>query len=690
MRKFIRNLLVGVTTSFWPTEKASAEFSILDFPEFLSSEGTQAKPVDTTVDTNSLDKILNNEYKSSTPLAGTEQIKELLELIEEAESNGWAFAESEKTTNVLDKVQLDVADQQVLRPDLNLSPVETNKTLATAVSPQEPVIAPTNTPTFVQNTQTNVIDSVLATTNDTASVSKTIDSVPTNTVLSVKENDSTNLLQTASVKESVLTPTQTVVETFSPSCVQIQPDLENLLTALESQTPVQEKKEAPAPKKTEEPTKDKNWFLNVLSGVLGGVLVGAFWFTDKLRSKKNKISQVSKVSENTINSEKAETVVSEETKLPSQTPIRSQKMVRKRKKPQVEKINMEDDPKAHQKGVKMLANIKLRRSAINRRMKALRTEIARYHQSEPRFLEITNEMAALQEERNQLTREHRLARTLVKGKEGERIQQERRLIAKEIRLIKKSNDTDIERIKEVINKRALLSAQDKALVKAAENEAKERLSTADWWHGKRLYQEAIAKEKELNERVRCLKKETGLKKSEILELEDDIREGLQKVRRQKSLATRQMKGAQCTNQKRSLAKQIIEAHVAQDLNAENQLKEKLQEVKIQEKEYVKWSKAFDYAEGRRTVVPSSVQHHAERRDLANSWKGYRMLRDLNQGQVSAVKTQQITAKAYQAQALSLIGKKYDASFNYEAERASCLKPSTLASIYLSHKRKGLA
>jgi len=690
MKRFIRNLLVGVVTSFWPTEKASAESSILDFPEFFPAEKTHAKPVSTTVDTNSLDKILNGEYEPSYPLAGAEQVSELLALIEESESNGWKFAESEKSTNVLDKVQSDKPNQQALQSDLNLSSVETNETLTATVSPQETVIAPTNTPTFVQNTQTNAVDSVPAVTNEVLSVSETkdkVDSVLTNAVLCA-ENDSTNLMQTVSAEENVLTPTQAVVETSSPSSGHIQPDLEDLLTTLESQTPAQEKQITPVPEKTKGPTKNKDWFPNILSGVLGGILVGALWFADKLKSKKSKILQAS---ENDINSEKTKTVpVDEKTKLPSQKPTHSQKPVKKRKKPQVVQINIEDEPKAHQKGIKMLANIKLRRSAINRRMKALRTEIVRYHQSEPRFLEIANEMAALQEQRNQLTREHRLARTLVKGKEGERIRQERRLVAKEIRLMKKSNDTDIEQIKAVINKRALLSAQDKALVKAAENEAKERLATADWWHGKRLYQEAIIKEKELNERVRCLKKETGLKKSEILELEDDIREGLQKIRRQKSLATRQMKGTRFTNQKRALAKQIIEAHAAQDLNAENQLKEKLQEVKIKEKEYVKWAKAYDYAEGRRMVVPPSVQHHAERRDLANVWKGYRMLRDLEQGYVTAVNSQQITEKDYQEQARALIGKNYNSSFNYETERSSCLKPATLASIYLSHKRKGLA
>ena len=662
MKKIIRNLLMGVTTSFWPVEKASAELSVLDFPEFFSAEKSQSESIVGNPHTNDLDKILNADCGSVQTLAGVDQVNELLRLIDEAQANDEYFSESDTNR----------ASETVCSSSIFDRPL-TNETI------------------IVRQPMTNELNSVQK-TNEVLSVSEPIStdiSETTNTVAETNTmpvsapviQENTNTLK--AVEQSV---TQTV-ETESPSDTNpvVQPDLAELLSVLEEKKPVSTK-----PNTT--PIKERGWFSHIFSAFMIGALISAVWLANKFdnHARKKRLQKIKEADNMTAQIvgevKKAVPVVSsEKTDLPQEKPIQPvKKTVRKPRKIKQESIfvNLSED-EAHQKGVRMLANIKARRLVINRKMKALRTEITRYHQSDPRFLEISNEMATLQEERNQLTREHRQARILVKGVAGERIKEERRLVAKEIRLAKKSNDR--ERFSDALSRRLALNNQEKELVKAAETKAKKRMTTADWWHGKRLYQEALAQEKQLNDRIRHLKKETGLKKAEILQLEDEIRENFTKVRKQKSLAVRKMKGRQFSAQKRLLARQIIASHRLADSYAENQLKEELKALKTKEKEYVTWAKDFDYAKGRRSIVPPSVQLHAERRDRANAWKGYRMLRDLNQGLVNA----DISRETYQAHAYALIGKGYDASFNYEAERVATLKPTTLASIYLSRRKRGL-
>ena len=656
MRKIIRNLLVGFI-SFLPTEKARANSSTNAY-----NYGTEAKIL--------LEKLERGE--SEKPSVGLyKDIEEALRLADEMMLEEQKNASSTNVSPEKITTSSNGTDNILTNSVVVTSAVSTNKMPEKLEIPAL-VLTPTNAVPVAEETYSSNTGSAI---------------VETNTAMTVMREPTVQ--ETTNITEEVVQPQIQTTETAKRQTVlgtgnTVQADLAELLSATE------EKKTVP-PENKKIPIKERTWFPWALSVFVSTLLMGGVWLGDKyerymIKKKRSLHSSRPEMASSHVNNEVKKEVdppVEKKVELPSQEPIK--KRTRKIIKEVPVLTNLENDAEAHQKGVRMLANIKTRRMVINRKMKALRTEMEKYHQSESRFLDIVEEMEALREERNQLTRQHRQARILVKGKEGERIKEERRLLAKELRLMKKSNDNDLARIIEVVNKKAVLAAQEKELVKSAEAEAKERMTTADWWHGKRLYQEAVLQEKQLNERIRQLKKETDLKKSEILQLDDEIREGLKIIRMQKSLAVRKMKGHQFANQKRLLSKQIIEANESQDLNKQTQLKEELESLKTKEKEYIQWTKNFDYIEGRRSVVPASVQMRAERRDKANLWKGYRMLRDLDQGLIE----NGTCREAIKKKARTLIGKQYSDSFNYEIERASALKPATLASIYLNYRKQKL-
>jgi len=266
MKKFIRNLLMGVTTSFWPMEKASAEFSILDFPEFFPAPTAQAEPISTTVDTNKLNKILNDDFETVPCQASLDQVNDLLNLIDEAEANGWPSPESE--TNQI--------PQAVSTPLVEKEP-STNETVVAQVPA-------TNEVCFTQTT--NEVLSVSESTTSTNILDVADTASETNALPFAQEPVIPENTNTVEAVEHPLTQTVETVQTKSDTNRATQPDLAELLSALEEKKLVSTK-----PKTTS--IKKKSWFSYIFSALMIGSLIGAVWLADKFdkRARKKRLQK---------------------------------------------------------------------------------------------------------------------------------------------------------------------------------------------------------------------------------------------------------------------------------------------------------------------------------------------------------------------------------------------------------------
>ena len=688
MKRIIRNLLVGIIP-FFPSDKVNAEQTDEVMPEVQEEVLRQITdaPSSNEYDKVALEKILKGEIDHKGPLAGTQQVQDLLDLIAE---------EEQRMTN--EEVKADFEIKESILDHSSKTP-STNTLFSTTVkdhlSPEIEKEIPTNSVVSVEIPLTNKTEQVSQAVSSSAQALKLeLPDVKTNALVSSTEVPLTSGTEQTTQEVSSIETNVPVSYSSKP----IQKDLEDLLNTLDKEEEIGSRK-----KETKDlPISERPWFPYAFSVCVSFFLVGGLWLANKVerysRRKKNmqwakKIQSLADQSEdiknaqNPVQLQKEEKVVAQSTVSVPETEKKKRKTTSKKIVSTVSEFT-EEDPRGYQRGVRMLANIKIRRAALNRQKKALLLEKETAYLSESRRLEIEEELEKITDERNQLTQMKRQASMLVKGKQGKLIKDERRLCAKEMRLAKKSPDAQ-ERIAKIQAKREEIKAREKELIKSAEAEAKERMETANWWHGKRLYLEAKEKEEALNQKIKKLKKETGLKKREILEIEDELRTALKQVQREKKIAIQQMKGRKFTTERRLLRKQIAEARSTGNTQQENQIIEKLNATKEKEKEYIEWSKNFDYVEGKRVVIPYKVAEHAIRRDRANQWKGYRMLRDLREGLVESVSSNQITAQEYEIKALALIGKLFDPSFNYEEKRATALKPTTLGHIYLSKKERGL-
>ena len=697
MKKIIKNLLVGVIP-FLPSDKVSADQTDEVMPEVQEEVLRQITdaPSSNEYDKAALEKILRGEIDHKGPLAGTQQVQDLLDLIAEEEER--------QKTNAVGKADSKIKSS----PSAVSSEIPSTNTLfkTTVEETLSPVIEkelPTNSTVSVQVPSTNetpqVTQEVSSVQEEKSEFPQTETNIPP-VVTQVPFTNETQLVTQEVISVQVTKPESTVEINSSArqnnyTSKPVQKDLKDLLETLEKDEQVVTQK-----KKTEKlPVTERSWFPYALSVCATFFLMGGLWLANKVerysRRKKNmqwaKRIQAEidrredvKINQEPVRPQKEEVIVPQPTFSVPKTEKKKEKTTSKK----TALTPIEEDPKGYQKGVRMLANIKMRRAALNRQKKALLLEKETAYLPESRRLEIEEELERITDERNQLTQMKRQASMLVKGKQGELIKEERRLCAKEMRLAKKSPNNQ-ERIAKIQAKREEIKAKEKELIKLAESEAKERVETANWWHGKRLYLEAKEREEALNQKIQKLKKETGLKKCEILEIDDELRTALKQVQREKKTAIQQMKGRKFITERRLLKKQIVEARSTGNTQQESQIIEKLNAIKEKEKEYIEWSKNFDYAEGKRGVISYKVVEHAMRRDQANQWKGYRMLRDLRDGTVESVKTNQITAQEYEIKALALIGKFFDASFDYEKKRATALKPTTLGHIYLSKRRRGL-
>ncbi len=667
MKKIVRNLLMGVATSFWPVEKASAEFSILDFPEFLPTEEKRKSPAANTENLDDPDKIVPADSPTKNSLVGTDQVNECLDLLENFEVTEEQVLDSNVVTNA--EVMTDFAVS------------ETNQVQEVAFSPLADQ----------QNTANEMPEDQISMTNETNSEQIT------NEVLSVSEPMQTKFPETQdinspiepvsisnSVPESVEEGTTIQSEKDDAEEKSTEPVVfettenkkETEIILVEKSQSVSGKTQSAVPVKQEKiPSTGNKWFLFLSAFGLGGLLATVFSLGNKIDSwlsKKRKQEKKSSDVSTQTPEHPQEVVVQKPLENTLSNAPGKQDAMPKNILP-VE--NISDDSKAYQKGIRMLANVQVQRKKINARLRVLKKEMEKYQQSTAEWKNIVNEITALSNERSKLAIKARQARTLIKGKQGQLLQNERRLLAKELRLIKKTDANNFERIKTVFEKRAKLKEAEIQLLKHAKIEIKERQEAADRWHGIRLFREVKVQEKELQDKIKLLKKETGLKKKEILEADDGLNAQDKAIKVKKSLARKKSKGACFAITKRHLAKEIIIAHNNSDVETENFLKEKLASIKQREKDYIKQAETFDYLGQRKIVLSPAViermkvrqAKEAERRKaialhkkrvrMAQLLRGQRMLRDLSAGQVESVSLNQRSAADYKKEALSLIGKK---------------------------------
>ena len=662
MKKFIRNLLIGFVP-FLPVEKVQATDSV----------GTM----------DSAEQVNINNNKKVLP--SVKDVQELLDLLEKSEPS-----------------------QPVL------------PTNAAAKIDSNPL---TNTTHFVQTVSTNKSSEVqelldLLEKSDSSQPAPATNTVPDTVAESVQES-LTNI--TASVQNTTPLPhTEKIVEKETHLATNDQNGVKKDLWG--------KQRSIPSPK--ENPLDRIPAPLKISFVVIMGV-IGACFISRKLDrfSKKRWENYVRAFSNDDLDQEKlkAEDLVSQMVRnLPPvqprtekravKSPSIQQKVSPKRKKVVIPvAVDGKSDEEKYQLGIRQLSNIKMRRMAINRQMKALRQEMVKYHQSSPRWAAIANQMSELAQERRELAMMARQARILVKGKQGKLIQDERRLLSKQMRLAKKTNDT--ERINKIMQKRLDIKIQEKQILSEAMKKVKERQEEASRWHGLRLFREAHAEEKFLKERLKQLKKETGLKQKEILELEEDLNNQYKQIKAKKNLARKKSKGSLYTAKKARLSKAIILAHQNNDAEAEDALKQELQALKRVEKEHMKQTENTDYLAKRRKKIQeihpivdehiksreaeeekrkvqeqerqAAEQHQKDRDERALFLHGQRMLRDLSNGLSETVNLNQMTPQDYKKWAYGKIGKNGVNGFNYEAERASFLKANVLGRIYLHKKQQGL-
>ncbi len=703
MKRFIRNLLVG-SVSFLPLEKVLSDSSV---------EGRNFSEEADAL----FEQIERGEYETSS--AGTEAIEELLRIIQDEEANVATLWMNDSTSNNIPEGEVcsEVSTNLVSSEDKGTEVLsDVSKTDTQDYAKEEPVILESaseaqkdssNIETlpsegFSDGQEDSIAVEPVSEVKEEAPVSNekaaqdyakeepvipesvseaqedssNVETLPneglsdaqmlpsgTNEQFSSEEDNSIPLDLTTELN-ILLTNQQTKIQSSKQFNAVIQKDLSNLE---QDETLISKNDNLSLKESHETPIEKKTWFPLAMSSLFGVFLIGTIWLAGKFETlSKKKESSLQRPGMGAPEGTVTESI--ENTPIKDKHPMISGQNISNKNENKTDSEQIKIDGDSHQKGVKMLANIKLRRADINRQMKALRMEKMKLHQSDPRFLEIVKEMDVLQDVRNQLTREHRIARTLIKGKEGKRIQDERYLLAKEMRLAKKTNDA--ERIDKIMRKRLAIKQQEKQILSEALKEVKERQEKASRWQGIRLFQEVHSEEKALKERIKQLKKETGLKQKEILELEESLNNQHKKIKAKKSLARKKVKRSSFTAKRRILSQQIIMAHNNNDVETENRLKGELQNLKQAEKTYIKEAENIDYIKAKHTDVPvikKRTEEAAKRkrtacrniRDvrMAQFLRGLRMLHDLSAGQVESVNLNQRSAADYKKEALSLIGKR---------------------------------
>lgn len=742
MKKIIRNLLMGFV-SFFPIEKAVADQNQSEMVNEASN--TVVKALDTVEqdkilfdhlkkkDTvskeleNLWDKVKDEEFFPISHAVAIDQVNETLDLLEKMEEEPLPKQSEEIVlTNLFDNVQNDYdgldlpeAAEPLLEDEVTQSELtnqsEVVQTIASHTNEISVAEASISPEILVTSSETNVapVSVVLGgITNEVISVQEPEESLDVKAISGVNSTDTvTNeFVSIQEPKESTETndvPTDIVINT-KPSLISEDHRTKTPLNFTEN---ISEKHEIPA---TDNMGKFFDWLLIGLSAAgISGILGKLVYTYSKFQRRNKKIRMTADYEElaysPSFSQGKAKEKPIEQKKEPiAPIPPRKKIVSPSKQKDKIETPIIELDENSHQKGVKMLANIKLRRADINRQMKVLRQEIVKFHQSTPEWVDIANQMSELTQERKKLALEARQARILIKGKQGELIKEERRLLAKEMRLAKKTNDT--ERIDKIMRKRLAIKQQEKQILSEALKEVKKRQEEASKWQGIRLFQEVHSEEKALKERIKQLKKETGLKQKEILELEENLNDQHKQIKAKKSLARKKVKGSFFTAKRRILSRQIIMAHNNNNVEGENLLKQELQDLKQTEKEHIKQVENSDYLAERRKKIKeihpivdkhvkvreaeeqkrqAQKQHQAERDDRALFLRGQRMLRDLREGLSEAVNLNQMTPQDYKKWAYGKIGKNWIDGFDYEKDRASFLKPNVLAHIYLVKKERGL-
>lgn len=568
MKKIIKNLLVGFIP-FLPFEKVSSETitvektnGTLNMPSAVMSDEEKA----------GLKKILRTDFvelKKSTTRQEIEDLMRSLDDLEREEKQGTPSVEVVST-----KGAEKITPLNLVMPAPIMESTSTN-ILTTKAETAAPI-----SDSFSQNTS--------VTTNETVLSSLAVSSVVTNVSEEgqVAVNDET---------KTIFTKTNEIV----------------------ASSMVESEKIPSQPQ--EKPFEDTGWFPMLVTLGIGGVFSGVLLLSeiiDKKDEKKRSYPEEddddyeeyegyektkSEGKDNTaafvqnVNNEEALSPESNEQQ--KSTRVESQDMPKvslQILKPKL--IIVQDEEEAHRKGIRKLTKIKARRAEINRQMKELRLEKERYPETDPEYFQVIAEMDKLSEERGQLSREAREARILIKGKMGEVISNQRRLLAKQMRLAKRAADVD--RIEEITQEDLKLKKQEKQMIKAAEEEIKKRAEQAGWWHGKRLYTEALEQEKELKKRIEDSQTENGLSRSDVLKTDQGLASDLKEVQQKKRLALRLMKGRQFTNKRRLLSKRIIEMNKAGDSISEAYLMRELEDLKRQEKEHMKRVKTSDYKEER--------------------------------------------------------------------------------------------
>ena len=164
----------------------------------------------------------------------------------------------------------------------------------------------------------------------------------------------------------------------------------------------------------------------------------------------------------------------------------------------------EYDEESYQKGIRLLAINKLKRSDLNKRRRALRLE--RETASPERQNQIDALLEAISQESNELSIQRRRACTLIKGKQGEKIKELKHQYTKKMtqlkRLSKKDGLPHLEEMAEINSLRAALNTHEKELLSNAKKEALKRTETAGYLHGIRLLTEVTESQKAFDDHGR--------------------------------------------------------------------------------------------------------------------------------------------------------------------------------------------
>jgi len=349
------------------------------------------------------------------------------------------------------------------------------------------------------------------------------------------------------------------------------------------------------------------------------------------------------------------------------------------------------------KGVRMLANNKAKRSVLTRQKKALVLE--RQTASIERQVEIDQLLDNIADQRKELSLQRRQACVLVKGKKGEEIREERRIYAKKMaqirRLKKKDGLEHLEEIEQINAARMALKEEEKKLIAKAKEDILERAEKSSWVRGIRALKEMQDKQKDLDQRVLELKKETGLKKKDVLLSDIQLYMEQKQLKKARRDALRLVKGHSYATRRAALSKKLKAALAEQNIDLAKEISDQYVAIKTEEKGSLERAKNLNYEEQRIWLINGKtaqriLQHREaikvkkERLETARFLRGQRMLYHLRNGLSSAVNGNQTTAAHYKQEALKLIGNKSE-KFNYPTQRCRYLKDKTVVGIYQRQK-----